>query len=154
MDVVFSFDSPPLHALLVNFPVALLIVALLTALIWAANGMRFWRRVTLLLSGLGALTAAGSLFSGNLLKEQVEVTEAMSALIDLHETFAVYTVIAAMISTVFLAGFSFYLERRTTIERNPPDPAWIRSIGFVLVFAAAALCALSAHVGAVMVWSR
>jgi uncharacterized membrane protein len=154
MDIVFSFDSPPLHAFVVNFPVAFLLIAPVAAFVWVAQGRQFWRRVTLFIASIGALGAIGAVFSGRLLKEQVVVTPVIDAVIDHHETFGMYTMTAALVTFAFLAGSSFYLERRTTIERNPPDPVGIRSIGFILVLVTAVLCALTAHMGAVMVWTQ
>jgi uncharacterized membrane protein len=154
MDVVFSFDMPPLHALVVNFPFALLLIALLSAFIWALRGRRFWRMVTFFLTGLGALGSIAALFTGRALKEEVVVRPVVDAVVDYHESFALYTVIASVVTTLFLAAMTFYLERRTTIQRHPPDPAWIRTVGFLLVLVTAGLCAWTAHMGAVMVWNR
>lgn len=153
MDIVFSFDPPPLHAFVSNFPVAFLLIAPIAALIWVARGRLFWRRTTFLLASIGAAGAVAAMFSGRLLQEQVVVTPVVDAVIDHHETFGTYTVMAALLTVVFLAGSTFYLERRTTIERHPPDPVGLRSVGFLLVLVTAVLCGLTAHMGAVMVWA-
>jgi uncharacterized membrane protein len=96
MDIVFSFDSPPLHAFVVNFPVAFLLIAPVAALIWLAQGRQFWRRTTFFLALIGALGSVRAFFSGGLLKEQTVVTPVVDAVIDHHETFGTYTMIAAL----------------------------------------------------------
>lgn len=152
MDALFQYEIPVLHPLLVHFPLALFLVAGLCAILWSIRGASFWRRATLMLLTIGMVGGIFAYFTGEALEEQVEGTPIVEELVGLHETFALYTLIVAGLGLVMLAGLSLWLERRTTLERDPPDPLAPRLIVTFVIVAAAVLVAFTAHIGGTMVW--
>lgn len=86
------------------------------------------------------------------MEEQSEGTPIVEELGGLHEDMALYTLLATGLTLAGMIALSFWLERRTTLERNPPDPLWARLIVSFLAFLAAALVAWTAHIGGTMVW--
>lgn len=152
MDLVFQYRIPVLHPLAVHFPTALLLTAGLVGLVWMVRGTSFWRRTLLLLLVLGTAGTAFAYFTGEALEEHVEGSPIVSELVGLHEQMALYTFIGAGGALLLLLALVVYVERRTTIERDPPDPLWPRLLIGLMVLAAAALVAYTAHIGGTMVW--
>ncbi|MDX1547241.1 MAG: DUF2231 domain-containing protein [Rhodothermales bacterium] len=152
MESLFQYEIPYLHPLAVHFPLVLLLTAAGTATVWAVRGAAFWRRCTLLLTGLGMAGGLAAYWTGDDLYEGMEGTPIVEELVGLHEDLALYTLIVAALGLVTLAGLSVWLERRTTLERDPPDPLWARLVVAVLALAAGVLVALTAHAGSTMVW--
>ncbi|SRR5690554_4231128 len=148
MESVFQYEIPVLHPLAVHFPLALLLAAALTALIWCFRGSRFWRHTTLLLAGLGSLGALFAYLTGDKMEEQSEGVPIVEELVDLHEQMALYTLILAVVSTLAITTFSL-LARRMDARR---DPLLSRVLLACLVLLAAALVAWTAHIGATMTW--
>ena len=152
MNTVFQYEIPVWHPLVVHFPTSLLLAALLAALVWMAWGRAFWRRVTLLLLFLGFVGAGAAYLTGEEMEEQSEGVPIVDQLVELHETMALYTLLTSGAAVLFVGGASVWLERRTTIERSPPDPLLLRLLCGLTVLAAAAFVAWTAHIGGTMVW--
>ena len=152
MEQVLQYEIPVLHPVAVHFPLALLLAAALSAVVWAIRGQAFWRRVTLWLVLLGTGGALLAYFTGEPMEEHVEGVPIVVELVELHEQFALYTLILAGTALTGLAAASFWLERRTTLERDPPDPLGLRLVLTAAVLAAAALVAWTGHIGGTMVW--
>ncbi len=154
IEQVLQYDIPVLHPLAVHFPMALLLAAALSAVLWSVRGTGFWRRCTLWLLTLGMGGALFAYFTGDALEEQVEGTPIVEELVGFHEDMALYTLIVAGVALLALAGLSVWLERRITLERDVPDPIVARVAITVFVVAAAVLVAWTGHIGGVMVWGQ
>lgn len=152
METLFEYDIPVLHPLFVHFPLALILAATATTAVWSIRGTAFWRRCALWLFGLGMAGALAAYFTGEAMLEQVEGAPIVEELAGLHEELALYTLIATGVVLAAFGGVSLWLERRTTLERNPPDPLAARIPLAIAAAVAAALVALTAHVGGTMVW--
>lgn len=152
MENVLDYTIPYWHPLAVHFPLALILAGGLAATVWCVRGTTFWRRCTLFLMSLGMGGALFAYFTGEALEEAVEGTPVVDELVSLHEDMALWTLIATGIAVVGMVGISIWLERRTTLERDPPDPLWVRIVFTALVGIAAALVAWTSHIGGTMVW--
>lgn len=148
MDAVFQYEIPVLHPLAVHFPLALLLAAAMTALVWCFRGTFFWRQSTLLLTALGTIGAALAYTSGDAMEEQSEGVPIVEDLVGLHEEMGLYTLIVSAAATIVLVVFAIVVRR--TNERR--DPILARVMVACLVFLAAALVAWTAHIGATMTW--
>ena len=152
MEQVFQYEIPVLHPLAVHFPLALIMVAAGVLVVWSIRGTTFWRRVGLLLLTLGMAGALFAYFTGEALEEHVEGTPIVEELVPLHEDMALYALIVTGVALLGLAGLSVWLERRTTLERDPKDPLIPRIVITMLAVAAAILIAWTGLIGATMVW--
>lgn len=152
MEQVLQYEIPVLHPLAVHFPVVLIVVAAGVLIVWSIRGTSFWRRAGLLLLTLGMVGALFSYFTGEALEEHVEGTPIVEELVHLHEDMALYSLIVTGVALLGLAGLSVWLERRTTLERDPQDPLIPRIAITVLAVAAAVLIAWTGHIGSTMVW--
>lgn len=152
METVFQYEIPVLHPWVVHFPIVLILMGMLVTVVWSVRGSAFWRRCGLLLFTFGMAGGFFAYETGEAIKEQSEGTPIVEELVGLHQDMALYTLIVTGVTLVALAGVSIWLERRTTLERNPPDPIGVRVVVTVLAVAAAVLVALTAHIGGTMVW--
>ena len=152
METVFQYRIPVWHPLVVHLPLALLLTAALAAVIWMIGGRPFWRRCLLFLVSVGMVGGLLAYNTGEAMAAQAEGVPIVEQLAELHEQMAFYTLLANGLLLLGLGGVSFWLERRTTIERNPDDPLMVRIGLGLLVLLAAALVAWTAHIGGTMVW--
>ena len=152
MEVVLQYEIPVLHPVAVHFAVALLPVAAFCAVVWMFGGARFWRRATLLLSVFSLAGVAFAYGTGDRMAELSEGVPIVEELVARHALMAQYTFIASAIVVAGLALVVFWLERRTTIERNPPDPFAVRLAFGLLVVGLAVLASWTGHIGGVMTW--
>lgn len=152
MPPVFDYEIPLLHPFAVHFPVALFVVAALVALVWLVRGRSFWRKVVLLLVGFAAVGTLVAYVSGDAAEAQAEGVPIVELLVEDHEAAATVLLYAALATFAALGGVSFWLHRRTTLERDPPDPLWVRVAFTVAVVALALLVVWTARLGGTMVW--
>jgi uncharacterized membrane protein len=152
MDKVLQYDIPVVHPVAVHFPIALIVVAAFVALVWAIRGTAFWRRATLLLLSVGMIGLVVAYLTGESIEEHVEGTPIVEELVGLHETTALYALIVTGVALAGVAALSFWMERRTTLQRDPPDPISARLVLTLITVAAAILVAWTGHIGGTMVW--
>lgn len=152
MPPVFDYEIPLLHPFAVHFPVALFVAAAIAAVVWLIRGRSFWRRVVLFVGGLATAGTLAAYLSGDEAAAQAEGVPIADLLVDDHAAAAQVLLWAALATLAALGGVSFWLTRRTTLERDPPDPRWVRVV-FTLLFLALALLVLyTARLGGTMVW--
>ncbi len=152
METVFQYEIPVWHPLAVHFPLALILVAAGVTVVWSFRGTAYWRRCALLLFTLGMAGALVAYQTGEAMEEQAEGTPIVEELVGMHEDAARYTLFATGATLLALAGLSVWLERRTTLERNPKDPLAVRIALAVAALLAATLVTWTGHIGATMVW--
>lgn len=152
MQTVFEYEIPLFHPLVVHFPIALFVAAAVAALVWAANGRSFWRKCLLFLYLLGSVGAGAAYFTGEAAEEQAEGVPMVDALVGQHEAAALYLLYAAGLGLIGLAAVSFWLGRRTTLQRDPPDPLWVRVVFLLVTLGLAALVVWIGRLGGLMVW--
>jgi len=148
METLFQYEIPVWHPLVVHFPIALILVAALTTLVWGVRGTSFWRRCALLLFTLGMGGAVFAYKTGEAMKEQSEGSPIVEELVGWHEDLALYTLVVTGVTLAAMAGLSWWLERRTALQ----DPLAARLALALAALAAAVLVAWTAHVGGTMVW--
>ncbi len=107
---------------------ALTVTATIAAFVWVYKGEAFWRRCILFLLTLGAISAVVSYVTGPPVELSNPTSPTMQGLVEVHAQMTLYSLIAYGVTLFLTFIFSFWLERRTTIERNPPDPRTVRFI--------------------------
>lgn len=103
---------PNIHPVLVHFPIAFLLGALLVEALVVWRRRDDWDRVARMLLCLGAATAVAAATSGWFAEETVEHTEASHAVLELHKTLMLWTTgLAVTLAVIALLG-GRYLEAR------------------------------------------
>lgn len=147
MDAVFE-SLPYAHPVAVHFPIAFVVGSWFVCLVWVFTGRRSFRQTLLALLGLALLGASFAYYTGG----ASAPPPADAALPAIHASYGGYAFVLVGITLIFLVAFNFYLERRTTIQRHPPDPVWIRVVIFVLATATLFVTAVAGQSGHLMVW--
>jgi uncharacterized membrane protein len=115
-----------LHAMVIHFPIALLLAGFLTEIIALFSKKEFFRQVSMYLLVLGSLGAVTAYISGSFAGEGIEEGP-LKIPMELHEQSALITLWLAIITALFRAILLFMeYDRRWT--------KWV----FILLFAALA----------------
>jgi uncharacterized membrane protein len=125
-----------LHPLLVHFPIALILIAAITELVFLATGFPEWRTVAVANVRAGAAFAAASAGAGWLLASS-RIVEASAAL-EWHRWLGLMAAIAAVTAALTTGQFD-NPRRRQRLYR-------------VALFSAAVFVIVAGHFGAVLVW--
>lgn len=144
---VFLQELPFLHPLAVHFPVAFISGALLGLIVWAVTGGRLWRLFILSMLALAFLGGAVAYATGR----SMPIDAAAADLSAIHVSSASTGFVLTGIALIVVLVINFYLERRTTLRRHPPDPPLARVIIGLLVFAAWTATAVAAYSGHLLV---
>lgn len=96
---------PNIHPLIIHFPIAILIIAVLIDLLSLITGEQFqWlQKSAVLLHFIGVLSLAAAFISGHLAVETVNITASSYDVFEIHEEFALITLI--YFSIMMLARF-------------------------------------------------
>lgn len=149
LEALTDYTIPVLHPIVVHFPVALGLTALLTALIWLVRNQAAWWKATSLLLFLAFLGGIAALRTGEVMEEQSEGVAIVDRFVHLHEELAEWSV--WILGAAFVALLvALWLGRRDTSQAGTPL-RW-RVLAFLFVLAAAVLLGLTGHVGGIMTW--
>lgn len=149
IDQLADYSIPVLHPVVVHFPVALSVVALVTAGIWLWRNRPEWWRVTLLMQSLAALGTLIAVQTGEAMQEQSEGVAMVDQFVELHESTGERALWLLGLSLVILL-FTRWMGARET-EYAGVRFRW-RLAAFVAVLATAVLVGLTAHIGGLMTW--
>jgi len=149
METVFQYRIPIWHPIAVHFPLVLIMLAALCALIWLMGDRREMLRAALWCQVLGFMGGLAAFLTGEEAEEQSEGVRIVDELVELHETFALVTLWVAGIAAVAMLGVLWW--RRRDVE-GPGTRLAIRLAVFALVLAAAVAVGITGHIGGTMVW--
>ncbi len=141
-----DYAIPVLHPVVVHFPIAFLLAAAATALVWLVRNTLFWRGTTLLLLLLGVAGAGLAYYSGEEMAAQSEGVPVVDALVEYHEAAATWTLWLGVAALLAVGVLHVAALRGVTAHS-----AW-RGGAVLLVLAAGVLAAWTSHLGGLMVW--
>jgi uncharacterized membrane protein len=95
-----------LHAMLVHFPIALLLSGFLADLIYLLTKKPFFKTTSLFLLMLGALGAVAAYLTGNAAGEGMDDGSSLSQAVEIHEGAAMLTMLLSLLA----AGFRLLIE--------------------------------------------
>ena len=148
MEAVSDYVIPVWHPLVVHLPLAALLLAAISAVIWLARPRSHWLQTTTYLALAGAVGAAAGYLTGDAMYQQSEGVPIVEALVGAHKTAGLITLIVSIVSAaVWLAA--------TMPRKEPADGAIPRlwRLGMVaLAVAAAAFAVRAGHLGGLMTW--
>ncbi|OIO09407.1 MAG: hypothetical protein COS42_02545 [Flavobacteriales bacterium CG03_land_8_20_14_0_80_35_15] len=104
-----------LHALIIHFPIALLIVGYFSELFGLINKKLFFKEVSFYLLFIGVIGAIAAYISGNLAGDGIE-SGSLKVPVELHEQAGLITLLLA-IATVLFKSFVMYLKKDSTFTK-------------------------------------
>lgn len=149
LDQLAEYTIPALHPIVVHFPIALGVAAVLTAAIWLVRNRLTWWTSTLVLEVLAFVGAFFAVRTGEQMEDQSEGVAMVDRFVELHESMGERAVWVLGIAVIGLVAARWFGRRDT---EHAGTPALWRILGFVLVLAAAILVGLTGHIGGLMTW--
>lgn len=146
------YEIPVLHPVLVHFPIAFLLLAAVTALVWLGWGTRFWRDVTLMLLIAGFVGGVAAYVTGGAAEERAEGKPQVQQLSGQHESAALLTLMSSGLALFALAAYVGASRRFS--RPNDRDMPMVRAVVAVLALVSAVLVARTGHLGGLMVWGQ
>jgi uncharacterized membrane protein len=135
--------TPHLHAVVIHFPIALLIVAFLSELISIFNKNQFFKNASLYLLILGTLGTIIAYISGSYAGDGM-TDGLLQEPLDMHEDAALITLLLAIITTLF---------RVTMFYFNYQKP-WAKWLSFLLFTVLIAYVARTGYLGGQLVFKH
>lgn len=132
-----------LHAMLIHFPIALIMAGFLSQGISIFSRNVFFKQAAAYLLLLGALGAGAAYLSGHAAGEGIEEGPLESPM-ELHENAALFTLVLSIAAALFMSGLYF-------LKYQKP---WATLTGFVLVVALAGSVAYTGYLGGQLVYAH
>lgn len=132
-----------LHAMIVHFPIALLMAGFLSEVIALITKKAFFRNAAVYLLFLGALGSVAAYFSGDFAGEGIEEGP-LEGPMELHEQAATVTLWLSIITALFRVGVFYFKSTRT----------WTQVTGIVLFSALVGTVAYTGYLGGQLVYKH
>jgi uncharacterized membrane protein len=132
-----------LHAMVIHFPIALILVGFLSEIIALLSKKEFFSNAAFYLLLLGAIGATVAYFSGSYAGEGIEEGP-LAAPMELHEQAATITLWLAIITALFRSAIFYFKYNRT----------WTKWIGILLFVALSGAVARTGYLGGQLVYSH
>ncbi len=132
-----------LHAMIIHFPIALLMVGFLSEIISFFSRKDFFKKAAFYLLILGALGAVTAYITGGYAGEGIEEGPLLEP-ISLHEQAALFTLWGSIITVLFKSAI-FYFKL---------NKSWVKFIGFLLYMLLVIAVARTGYLGGQLVFSH
>ena len=137
------FTATHLHAMIVHFPVALVLVAFVSELAGIFLKKKFYQQVSLYILVLAALGAIAAFITGDIAGDGMDGGSLQQALV-VHKQAATLT----LVFTIIAAGAKIILALMKKEMR------WLKILAFILLFAAAGSVARTGYLGGQLVFKH
>lgn len=144
-----TYTIPVNHPVLVHFPIAFGVMAILFATIWLMRNRLYWLGMTTWFQGIALVGALLALRTGEAMEEQSEGIAIVDELVGYHELMAESAAWAIGISFLWMI-IARWIISRDTLHSEAAN--WIRLVTFILVLLSAILVGITGHIGGLMVW--
>ena len=131
------------HAMIIHFPIALLMAGFLSEIIALFSKKEFFSNVAFYLLFLGALGASAAYVSGSYAGEGIEDGPLKNP-VELHEQVATVTLWLAIITALF----------RTVVFYFKYSRSWVKWVGILLFAALVGSVAITGYLGGQLVYSH
>ncbi len=132
-----------LHAMIIHFPIALLMAGFLSEVIALFSKKEFFSNAAFYLLLLGALGASAAYLTGSYAGEGIEEGPLKSPM-ELHEQAATFTLILAIATALFRVVVYYFKYNRN----------WTKWVGIILFAALAGSVARTGYLGGQLVYSH
>jgi uncharacterized membrane protein len=136
-----------LHLLVLHFPIALIMAALLADVLWLVTRRPFFRACGPYCIILGAISAIPTVVTGDMLGDAMQFTGDKAAVFEVHEGLGIATMAVALAAAAWRLASSIWLARR-------PKFAWWPYPYGLLIAATAALVTMAGHWGGMLMLGR
>ena len=150
LDQLADYSIPILHPVIVHFPVALSLVALLCASVWLIRDKEFWLRCTTYLEILAFVGAFFAVRTGKLMKEQSEGVPMVDRFVEYHETMGERALWFLGLTLVAVTACYWYTNR--DMSRSGTRLS-VRIITYLFIALAAFFAGMAGYIGGIMTWS-
>lgn len=137
------FSSTHIHAMLIHFPIALLVVGFLVEIVAFIIKKEFYKNLSFFLLLVGALGAIAAYVSGSYAGEGIE-DGPLKVPMEMHEDAALVTLWLAIITALFKVSFFFY-------KGTQP---WTKWLGVILFACLIGSVARTGYLGGQLVYSH
>jgi uncharacterized membrane protein len=137
------FTATHIHAMVIHFPIALLMAGFLSEIIALISKNEFYKKTAVYLLLLGALGAGAAYLSGSYAGEGIEEGP-LEAPMELHETAALVTLWLAIAAALFNVGLYFFKNKS----------AWTKWTSALLFTALIGSVAYTGYLGGQLVYSH
>jgi len=132
-----------LHAMIIHFPIALLMAGFLSEVIALFSKKEFFSNVAFYLLLLGALGASAAYLTGSYAGEGIEEGPLKNPM-ELHEQAATFTLILAIVTALFRVVIYYFNYNRS----------WTKWVGIILFTALVGSVARTGYLGGQLVYSH
>ncbi len=132
-----------LHAMIIHFPIALLMAGFLSEIIALFSKKDFFRQAAFYLLILGALGATAAYLTGGYAGEGIEEGPLKKPM-QLHEQAATFTLVLAIVTALFQAAVLYFKYNRS----------WVKWVGVILFTALAGSVSRTGYLGGQLVYSH
>jgi uncharacterized membrane protein len=132
-----------LHAMIIHFPIALLMAGFLSEVIALFSKKEFFSNVAFYLLLLGALGASAAYLTGSYAGEGIEEGPLKNPM-ELHEQAATFTLILAIVTALFRVVIYYFKYNRS----------WTKWVGIILFTALVGSVARTGYLGGQLVYSH
>lgn len=136
--------APHIHAMVIHFPIALIIIGFLSEIIALIWKNQFFKNAAFYLLLMGALGAIVAYLSGSYAGDGMTDDGMLQAPMELHEEAATITLWLAIITSLFRVALYYYKYNR----------AWTNWVGIVLFAALVGSVARTGYLGGQLVFQH
>ena len=137
------FTATHLHAMIVHFPIALVLVAFVSELAGFFLNRKFYQQVSLYILALAALGAIAAFLTGDAAGDGMDGGSLKKAL-EIHEQSATLTLWLTIVAAVVKIGLTLLKK----------EIRWVKVAAFILLFAAAGSVARTGYLGGQLVFKH
>ena len=149
LDQILKYTIPVAHPVVVHFPLALGLAALIFVAGWAFRDKLFWLYASMWLTALAWIGSILALRTGEVMEEQSEGVAIVDELVHLHETMGERAAWALGLTLLWLL-FSRWHSSHDIGKSG--TRLWIRLVALLLMVSAGIFLVLTGHLGGVMTW--
>lgn len=149
MDILTDYEIPYLHPLVVHFPIAFFVGAVIVVMIWALTDSGRWFVAFASMQILGTVGAIAAFLSGEAIEDATEDVPIVDLLVGQHERMGKFVLILAILISIVTLAVAYVYRKRSNYDGIP---MLFRALLAVLAVILVALTAYTAHIGGVMVW--
>jgi len=137
------FTATHLHAMIVHFPVALVLVAFFTEILGIIFKKKFYQEATFYILLLATIGASVAYITGNAAGDGMDGGSLLQAM-EAHEKAATFTLVFTI--AAFVAKSALYILKKQIL--------WLKILSFVLLMAAAGGVASTGYLGGQLVYKH
>ena len=132
-----------LHAMIIHFPIALLVIGFFSETISFISGKDFFNKAAFYLLILGTLGTIAAYITGGYAGEGIEEGPLLQPM-NLHKQAALFTLLGSLVTVLFKSGMFYFKFHKS----------WVKPLGFTLYMLLVIAVARTGYLGGQLVFSH